>query len=363
MRQKVVTNCWLEAYFDPASSHQFVLENFFDKKHYIVSDSEVFKILDFATKPAYAQKICKFIQKKSDIGKNQAKKIVDFLIANNLLVEENSIYFQAKRKAKDWYNNGWSAALDYHVAIRNYPFIDCSTAEGHIFEKNKMIEYVKKEPVPPVYKIYKKNKRIYLDKSLEKLKKINLGELLKIETIENSNERKTVTKKQISEILYSTFGQTGTIRSSIQGEFLLKTNPSGGARHPIEAYLISLKSEIPKGIYHYSVKDNALELIKKEINMDELNKIITAEQNIKSVPKIIIVTSAVFARSMWRYREPRTYRTVMHDDGHIHETLSLTTLANKLRIKFGQTSLDSYFEKTIGLDSEKEPVIEFAVIW
>jgi hypothetical protein len=40
---------------------------------------------------------------------------------------------------------------------------------------------------------------------------------------------------------------------------VLKTSPSGGARHPIEAYvLVRRVTGIRPGVYHYSVKRHAL---------------------------------------------------------------------------------------------------------
>jgi hypothetical protein len=42
--------------------------------------------------------------------------------------------------------------------------------------------------------------------------------------------------------------------------------PSAGARYPLEIYMINLKkiSNIKKGLYHYNVKWNTIELLKEE---------------------------------------------------------------------------------------------------
>ncbi len=48
-------------------------------------------------------------------------------------------------------------------------------------------------------------------------------------------------------------------------------------------------------------------------------------------PQALIVVTAVFARNMYRYREPRTFRTVFMDVGHLLGTFEMVASALGVR--------------------------------
>jgi hypothetical protein len=66
-----------------------------------------------------------------------------------------------------------------------------------------------------------------------------------------------------SALLLWTWGQTRTMRDPDLGPYILRTGPSGGARHPSEVYPVVRRVEgIPPGIYHYSVQRHRLETLR-----------------------------------------------------------------------------------------------------
>jgi len=67
--------------------------------------------------------------------------------------------------------------------------------------------------------------------------------------------------------------------------------------------------------------------------------------------------TGVFARTMWKYRNPRAYRVVLLDAGHLGQTFCLT--ATRLGLAaFGTAALrDSLIEKDLGIDGVSESVL------
>lgn len=104
--------------------------------------------------------------------------------------------------------------------------------------------------------------------------------------------------------------------------------PSAGARFPIEAYLIANNIEgIPKGLFHYDVKGNSLELL-FEKNLREESKKIFGEENYETNPNYLALTS-VMSRTEVKYG-PNSYRFSMIEAGHIGQNFSLIAADKKL---------------------------------
>jgi len=67
--------------------------------------------------------------------------------------------------------------------------------------------------------------------------------------------------------------------------------------------------------------------------------------------------TAVFARSMWKYRHPRAYRVVQLDAGHLGQTFCLTATRMSLA-PFSTAALDdTLIERDLGIDGISESVI------
>jgi SagB-type dehydrogenase family enzyme len=104
--------------------------------------------------------------------------------------------------------------------------------------------------------------------------------------------------------------------------------PSAGARYPIESYVIANNvNELEKGLYHYNIKNNELEMLLKndlhinssEIFGDEINK---------NNPNFIILTS-VMSRTEVKYGV-NAYRFSLLECGHIGQNIYLFSQKEKL---------------------------------
>ncbi len=111
--------------------------------------------------------------------------------------------------------------------------------------------------------------------------------------------------------------------------------PSAGAKYPLEVYLISLNSEISKGIYHFNIKKNYLELINKDF---DLKKMFYQPWKIENSSIIIVITS-IFFRNMIKYGN-RGYRYVLIEAGHVGQNIDL--LCSSLNI--GVCAVGGYYD-------------------
>lgn len=362
-KQQYKTNAWLQIYTSEENRGGLIIEDFFNKKRFEIDNSIFLQILSFCVKFKSRSRIVEFVQKQFNLSTEDVKIVLNELIKNNLLITKLSPSYDAEEKTKFWKKYGWDDALDFYLSLKDYPFLDYESIQAKQVEEVLMNKYIKTDPVPPIDKKYKNVKKIFLEKDFSSMDRVDLRKLLIEKVFDYQATKDSLTKKQVSDVLFNTFGKMGTVEFQPQGEFYLKTSPSGGARHPIEAYPIIFDSEIQNGIYHYSVDENALEQIYSKANLEEIKKLIYELKTNPMFPiKMIIILSAVFPRSMWRYREPRSYRVVLHDMGHILETMKIICKAFGIKTYYGHGFHDAKLEKLLNISGVDEAVLKFVVL-
>ena len=132
--------------------------------------------------------------------------------------------------------------------------------------------------------------------------------------------------------------------------------PSGGYRYPVEIYLLSLNSQLKKGIYHYYVPNHSLERI-FENKKFEIKKTFTPfNLTWISQASVIIVMTAVIGRSYIKYGD-RAYKFIHLEAGHIGQNMYLISSALGMGCCAIGGQVDSYIAKTLDLDETHEPII------
>jgi putative peptide maturation dehydrogenase len=136
-----------------------------------------------------------------------------------------------------------------------------------------------------------------------------------------------VAAEPLALLLYEVFGSHRYARITDDVVVLGKTSPSGGARHALEAYPLILNVEgIDSGIYHYDVRDHALELVRR-LHRDEgaaLAVTFAAGQSWIRAAAVVVVVTARFPRMLWKYRRNnRAYLTLYLEAGHFSQTFYL----------------------------------------
>lgn len=123
--------------------------------------------------------------------------------------------------------------------------------------------------------------------------------------------------------------------------------PSAGALYPIETYIISLKTALPKGLYHYYVKTDRLEELALFDRFDA-GAYFTQSQIQKA--SMIIVMTACIKRSLQKYGE-RAYRYALLEAGHIGQNASLLCAS----LSIGACAIGGFYDDSLNqlLDLEE----------
>jgi SagB-type dehydrogenase family enzyme len=161
----------------------------------------------------------------------------------------------------------------------------------------------------------------------------------------------------LSTLLGLTFGIREWMPVAPLGKFALKTSPSGGALHPIEAYVVARDVEgLAAGTYHYDADAHGLELLKCGATKAQANGFLAGQYWFAEAPVVVLMT-AVFTRTQWKYKFPRAYRVVLAEAGHLCQTFCLTASWLGLAPFCTMALADSKVDRHLGIDGVTEGVL------
>ena len=201
---------------------------------------------------------------------------------------------------------------------------------------------------PERYKVYPGVTRIKLPTPLRR-GGAPLWDVLKKRRSSRKYSAKPLTLQQISQMLWAVQGITEHTHE-------LRTTPSAGALYPIDTYLVvNNVEEMEPGIYHYAVKTHELEVLEKGDKRDPICKS-ALDQGMANNAPVVFVWSAVFGRSVWKYKE-RGYRYVYMDAGHVGQSMVTAAAAMRLASCLIGALYDDEANELLGLDGEEESVL------
>lgn len=208
---------------------------------------------------------------------------------------------------------------------------------------------------PGLYKEYVDTASISLP-SPSPAKGLSLDETLRKRKSVRSYVERPLNKQQLAYLLWSS---NGVQRVEEEREF--RTAPSAGALYPIETYLVvNNVDEIPRGVYHYSVRSNALEELRSG-DFGQAAARAALGQRMCSQAPVVFIWTAIFQRTKWRYRE-RAYRYIYLDAGHIAENLALSAVSLGLGSCQIGALYDEEVNEIIGVDGIEESTIYMTVV-
>lgn len=255
---------------------------------------------------------------------------------------------------EEWSEYGWKDAWLHHALCRNYAFLDYKKVNDLREDLKIMEEYQSESPPPPPTKKVEGSTQT----------KHDLPPLYLDESLDYSEQKIMPTIDIVEGLMRLAVGSNKHMMLPGVGKSLLKTSPSGGARHPTEAHLINLDMEdISAGVYHFDVEEDRLKKTSIQVDRNSLQKIFYQGWHKDNMePAAIIVLSSVVGRNMWRYREPRTFRVLFLDIGHIVQTICSGLDAANIEYIAGHGYEDSEAEKLLGLEWNKESIMYMIAI-
>jgi SagB-type dehydrogenase family enzyme len=142
-----------------------------------------------------------------------------------------------------------------------------------------------------------------------------------------------------------------------EGPLALKTSPSGGARHSLEAYVwVRHVDGVPAALYHYRPGEHSLTRLDTGRVPGHVTEWLPIQDGYEGAAVLVALTSEL-ARVAWRYRSARAYRVVLLEAGHLAQTFCLAATALGLAPFCTAALADAVIEHDLGLDAAAQPVM------
>ena len=167
---------------------------------------------------------------------------------------------------------------------------------------------------------------------------------------------KRLALEDLATLLGLSFGVQQWVRSRPR-DLPLKTSPSGGARHPIEGYVVVRAVQgLRAGVYHYAADRHVLEQVRGPVPLRRIAGYYPSSPYFAKAPVHVFLT-AVFARQLWRYPYSRAYRAALAEAGHVCQTFCLTATWLGLAPFCLMGLADSRIERDLKIDGIAESVL------
>lgn len=338
LRAPFVVSYWSEG--------EFVVENFLARRR-VTCDPFTAVVLHFFGRE---RRISELYAALPEYSPASLRGAVRSLLASRLLQTAGAASL-AERALQDWRN--WNPAASYfHFSTKDMKF-----ADDALEEFRSVVRLAKEKPMPRPVKRYAKARRIALPAPE------TAGEFARVLQSRRTWRRfssKKVSPNALGTLLGLTFGVQKWVKIPQLGEVAIKSSPSGGALHPIEAYVLARNVEnLPRGLYHYNGATHHLELLRRGATPGQITRWL-ANQYWYSGAAFVVFLTAVFGRTQWKYDYPRAYRATLLEAGHLCQTFCLTATWLELAPFCTLAFADSMVEKAIGVDGISESALYVA---
>ena len=236
----------------------------------------------------------------------------------------------------------------FHAASKNVQFADIETAEQALLEQAEVW------PMPSPIKRYPRAK-------IEPLPVPERQGAIEAAFLARRTWRRfgngEIPLEKFSTLLGITAGVQHWVTVDGHGEVPLKTAPSGGARHPVELYVLSWGiSGLRSGLYHYAADAHVLELIDRNQGRGRVKEWFPQSGYFNDACAVVLFT-AMYERDLWRYPYSRAYRAPFIEAGHLCQTFCVLAAAHDLAPFCLMGLADSVIERDLGIDGTSESVL------
>lgn len=165
----------------------------------------------------------------------------------------------------------------------------------------------------------------------------------------------------LTAILGLTFKAQRWAELGAAGPAMFRTSPSGGARHPIEAYvLVRAVDGLAQGVYYYAPAEHALVTIdRRRVTRAEIVRYLAGQSWYGGAAAVVFLT-AVFERTAWIYRTAFAYKSILLEAGHFCQTFCLAATARRLAPFCTAAFAATPIERALGIEGVRESVVYVA---
>jgi SagB-type dehydrogenase family enzyme len=247
----------------------------------------------------------------------------------------------------------WNPAAGFfHFSTKDTDFAEDQAAAFAELKRRS-----RREPMPLASKNYATVPRVKLPRlRAEK----EFARVLKERRTWRKYGRAAVNLEALAQILELTFGIQAWVDVPGLGRAAMKTSPSGGSLHPIEAYVLAQRvNGLKAGIYHYNTDRHELEWLRKGVSQAALERSLGHQWWFARGAFLVLMT-AMFGRTQWKYDSARAYRVVLAEAGHLCQTFCLTATWLGLAPFCTMALADTMWEEWLGIDGVSESILYVA---
>lgn len=326
--------------------NQLVFENF-ERQSKITAEPLTCAILDYCGEWRTLREICEFLREFSE---DSVARSLSQLCAFQVL-ERSPQKREARAKAMESWASWNPAAGYFHFSTKDTPFVLDPLSALQEFARTK------DGPMPKPVKHCPGTRTVKLP-----------GAGRDGEFPQTVRARRTwriygsepVALEAVAEMLQLTFGIQGWVKVPGLGRAAMKTSPSCGCLHPMEAYVVARRVKgLRAGIYHYQSERHELEWVRGGVGRKALERSL-GNQWWFTKGAFLVVMTAVFGRTRWKYDFPRVYRGILIEAGHLCQTFCLTATWLGLAPFCTIALADTQWEKWLGIDGVTESVLYVA---
>jgi SagB-type dehydrogenase family enzyme len=257
---------------------------------------------------------------------------------------------------RDWSRLGWHEAAEYHALALDYPCMDYYEAARAIAaDQARMRSYQVIEPDDNRFKL------AYVDRSGTALPDPSTD--IPTSTAHDVwggeiHPGARLDADGLGRLLSLAFGSTSMrIPRTDSAPLIRRSSPSGGGRHPSEGYVIVRHVPgLEPGWYHITMRPFSLRRL-DDGPVDDESLTAIFPQAVPRFPfgaRVLVVVTSIFERNMYRYREPRTFRTVHMDAGHVAGSVRIAARAMGFASGVFYCDAAERIEQVIGIDGMQE---------
>jgi SagB-type dehydrogenase family enzyme len=313
----------------------------------LLGPADVVRILDLFEPPRNAREAAALLPAGDRAG---AIRAISLLHRHGFLISEAAAA-RVRSRAAAWKGN--IASAHYHAACRDLPYLR-EPAEIERYVRENILS----TPKPPRFKRFRSASasaaRVRLPEAALAGDAAALAAVLGRRRTVRRFRRRPVALTDLAHLLRTTFGVTGFYATDLLGPVALKTSPSAGALHPVEAYVLAWNVEgLARGVYHYDVAGDELRRLSRGDVRTAAVEIASGQDWIRGAAFLCILT-AVFPRVLWKYQLEDAYRTLFLDAGHLGQTFCLVATSLGLGPFTTAAIQDSKIEKLLRIDGVEE---------
>jgi len=229
-----------------------------------------------------------------------------------------------------WDAHGWDDAALFHYATFGQPF-DPDTLGDVSYEdyyRSILEDLSTAGPQPPARKPVSSSRPEFCQNGAAEVS-VSFADVLGKAAPINRFGEQGIDLAELQAVLSGAF-QAQRVIGGILGEHLLKPYPSGGARHPLEAYVIAKSvSGLSANTYHFDAVDGTLTQLTNSAAITGIDTACFGKGGIVTASAVLVITSR-WPRHNWKYRYSRSYRMVWLELGHAIQAIHLSARANGL---------------------------------